>query len=339
MMPLILGINTDHPTHQTKGQIIKSAGFFIFPVLLLLLMLGFLVYSKFNQKHLLFFTLLSIPVLIIFTPWIKMFPVGLGLKMLIASAVFTVLLFGFLIPLIQHYGHHKITSRFFLFIGIVGLISAAFLSGYNEDRKQPNSVLYLIDLEKNKAYWGSFNSKADAFTEQFLGENPTEGSFDSNIMRSKYNSGIQLYKETSLRDIQKPLIRVVSDTIIENRRMLRLTLESNRFANIFELTTIIPIRFRSFMINGEVAKTKNNSDYVFSLPSGSVMSYYITEENESIDIEMEVDKNQKFDMVLYESKYDLMTNDQFQIKPRKTDMMPMPFVMNDATIIKTNLKF
>ena len=74
---------------------LKGAGFFILPVLLLLLMLAFLVYSKFSQKHLLFFTLLSAPILIIFAPLIKMFPVGLGLRMLVASAVLIVLLFGF----------------------------------------------------------------------------------------------------------------------------------------------------------------------------------------------------------------------------------------------------
>jgi hypothetical protein len=318
---------------------LRGAGFFILPVLLLLLILAFLIFSNYREKHLLIFSLFAVPVLIIFPPYVKMFPVGLGLKMLVASTLITTLLFGYLIPLIQHYRHHNIPAMTFGSIGITALIMAAFISDYNEDRKQPNSILYLIDVEQNKAYFASFNSHTDAFTEQFLGESPKAGSFESNILPSKYNSVVKMHSETGLRNLQKPLIKVGLDSVTGNSRAIRLTLKSNRNADKFELMTKIPIRFKSFIINGIQAKSRPNDNYVFSLKSGSIMSYFITEENEVVDIKFELDKDQSLDLELYESKYDLLTNDQFQSKSRESHMMPMPFVINDATIIKTKLNF
>jgi len=69
------------------------------------------------------------------------------------------------------------------------------------------------------------------------------------------------------------------------------------------------------------------------------MSYYITKENEIIHIEFVVAKNQKLDIDVLEAKYDLFTNPEFNTTPRTEIMMPMPFVLNDATIIKSNIKF
>ena len=69
------------------------------------------------------------------------------------------------------------------------------------------------------------------------------------------------------------------------------------------------------------------------------MSYFITEENELIDLEFVVNQNQQFDVDIVEAKFDLFTNDQFEITPRTKEMIPMPFVLNDATVIKTNIKF
>ena len=75
------------------------------------------------------------------------------------------------------------------------------------------------------------------------------------------------------------------------------------------------------------------------IKSGSILSYYRTETDEIIDLEFVVDANQKLDIDIFESKYDLFTNPLFTIAPRASSMLPMPFVLNDATVIKTNIKF
>jgi len=103
--------------------------------------------------------------------------------------------------------------------------------------------------------------------------------------------------------------------------------------------TKLPIQFKSFLVNGESSEIVKNSNYVFSVEKGTIINFYRTGKDEIIDIEFVVDKDQKMDIDILEAKYDLFTNPQFKITPRTEIMMPMPFVLNDATVIKTNMKF
>ena len=317
---------------------LQGSAFFIIPVVISVVMLSVFIFSDTKTKTLLFFTILSIPVLIIFAPLLKMLPVGLGLKMLVVSSVFTVLLFGFLVPVFKQYKNHKNLANLMLLIGVLALITASFFAPYNVDRKQPNSILYVLDADKNEAYWASYNLKVDEFTKQFLGDNPTEGNYDKNTTASKYKTSIQLHKKTEILNLEKPLITVVSDTIINSDRKICLSILSVRNANKIEMLTNIPIHFKSFKVNEEEVSNKSASEYVFSIDKGTIMSYYRTNKNDIIDIEILVDKNQIIDIDILEAKFDLFTNPVFNSKPRSEIMMPMPFVLNDASVIKTNIK-
>jgi hypothetical protein len=318
---------------------LQGAAFFILPVIILLIVLSVLLSSTNSNKTILLFTVLSIPVLLIFSPLVKMFPVGLGLKTLVISTVFTVLLFGFLVPVFHQLKISKILANVFLVIGILTLVTASVYAGYSNDRKQPNSILYVFDATNNEAYWASYNLKTDDFTKQFLGENPTKGSFDKNTTASKYKTGINLYTKAKIKNFEKPIIQVTLDTIINNDRMISLHIESVRNANKIELLSNNSINFKSMKVNGEVVKNNSENDYVLQISHGTIMSYYLTEEHELINLEFIVDKNQQFDMDVIEAKYDLFTNPQFNSTPRSDSMMPMPFVLNDATLIKTTIKF
>ena len=317
---------------------LPGAAFFIIPVIILLLILSILVFNK-PENRVVLFSIAVIPILIIFSPLIKLFPVGLGLKMLIISTIFTVLLFGLLIPVFQYYKNQRKIPYLFFLIGGMALISATVNSGFSEDRKQPNSIIYVVDTAVNKAYWASYNLTTDNFTTQFLGENPTKGSYDANTIASKYKTKIKLHKQTEIVPLEKPTITIVSDTIINSNRRICLSIYSNRNANKIELLTTSPIEFKEFKVNDVVLKKEATKNNVFSIKSGSILSYYRTDENEIVDFEFVVDANQKLDIDILESKFDLITNPLFKIQPRSKSMLPMPFVLNDATVIKTNIKF
>jgi hypothetical protein len=317
---------------------LKGAGFFILPVIILLVTLSILLFAS-KEKLLPIFTTLAIPVLVVFAPLVKMLPVGLGLKMLVVSSVVTVLLFGFLVPVFKQYKNVKKLANLFVFIGFITLISASIKANYNSDRKQPNSILYVLDSNKNEAYWASYNKKPDAFTQQFLGENPVKGSYDKNTTASKYNTKIELHTKTKIKNFEKPSISIVCDTIIDSDRKICLSIVSNRNANKIELLANNPIQFKSFKVNDEELRLEDNKEFVLEISKGTIMSYFITEEKELIYLELVVSKNQKFDIDVLEAKFDLFTNPQFNIQPRSKNMIPTPFVLNDATVIKSNLKF
>jgi len=317
---------------------LPGAAFFIIPVIILLFILAILLFTQ-SQNTLILFSIVVMPILIIFSPLIKTFPVGLGLKMLVISTIFTVLLFGLLIPIFQQYKNQRKIPYLFLLIGLMALVSATVYAGYSEDRKQPNSILYVLDANSNKAFWASYDSTTDNFTQQFLGENPLKGSYDANTTASKYKSRIKLHSNAELKNLEKPEILIVSDTIMGDERKVKLTIFSNRNANKIELLANAPINFKSFKVNGELLKNIKQEKYVLNINSGTIMSYFRTAKEEYLDLEFIVDANQKFDVDILEVKFDLFTNVEFSIQPRSNTMIPMPFVLNDATIIKTNLKF
>ena len=54
-------------------------------------------------------------------------------------------------------------ANVYLLIGLISLFSAELQSNYNNERKQPNIIVYFLDVSKNEAYWASYNNEVDDF--------------------------------------------------------------------------------------------------------------------------------------------------------------------------------
>ena len=319
---------------------LQGAGFFIFPVFLGLGMLSILLFTKYNKAtKILLITFLSLPILIVFSPMIKMFPVGLGLKMLGISSFFIVLILGIIIPLFKMYGNTKKWGLLFLSLSVLAFISASFKSGYSKDRKQPTSLVYFNDVNQHKAYWASYDNRVNTFNEPYLTKDPNKGTFEENVPESKYKTNFKLYKETDVVAIPQPLTEVLKDTVIGDNRIIEFTITSQRNANRIELIAQNILHFNDFKINNESLTHKKEAKFTTEKRK-TLISYFFTQPNEIVTIEFSLPKSEVPLINLYEAKYDLFSNPLIHVKPR-TDptMMPTPFVINDATIIKQELKF
>jgi hypothetical protein len=71
---------------------LKGAGFLIIPVYFGLFLFGYYIVTQRSIKHLILFKHSCIVLLV---PFIQMFPIGLGLKVLFGSAILTVLSFDY----------------------------------------------------------------------------------------------------------------------------------------------------------------------------------------------------------------------------------------------------
>lgn len=325
---------------------LPGAGFFIIPLFIGLLMFSISLFSKrTDQNRTILFSILVIPVLLIFVPLIQMFPVGLGLKMIAVSTVLTVLVLGVLLPVFAGYKEVKSLSNLFLLLSFLAFVSAGFTSKYSENRKQPNSILYVVDADNNKNYWASYNNKVDKFTQQFLGDDPTKGSFVKNITGSKYGTNYKLYKEARPADIALPLIEIIKDTVIDNFRNIHLNIIPKRPVNRLELIAKNENHFKTFTVNGESLRTKPDQEFLFeTLKKKNILSYFFTKNDTILDLKFSVPAKENPDMELFEASYDLFTNKKIKaikpgIIPRDSTMMPTPFVLNDAILVKKSIKF
>ena len=313
---------------------LKGAGFFIIPVFSALLILAISIFLnlEISTKRILV-TILSIPTLYIFAPLVKMFPVGLGLKMLFVSAIFIVLVFGLMVLTFHQKKNNwllKISGFALLFF--FGL--ATYNSGFSIENKKPNSIVYIQNSDNETAYFGTYNNTLDEYTKQVFDDNAIKGSIENAETKSKYNTRFTYHKKTDFKNIQSSEITIDIDTIIGDKRFLDLTITPSRKVNKLEFITKSKATFQQFKVNDAlVLKGKN-----YTKQKGTFLIYHMAKTDEAVKLSFTVDKEEKLNFILNEISYDLLTNQNFNLKPRTIEMMPMPFVTNDAIIITKKLK-
>ncbi|MBU3011231.1 M28 family peptidase [Polaribacter vadi] len=313
---------------------LKGAGFFIIPVFIALFILAISLFMYFDDRsNRILFTILSIPTIYIFSPMIQMFPVGLGLKNLFISGILIALIFG-LMSLVFYNKKAKWMLRFSIILTFIFFGLASYNSNFSVDNKKPNSIVYIQNSDDKTAYFGTYNNILDNFTKQIFDKTATKGSIKNAETKSKYNTRFKYHKKTDYRNILPSDISVDIDTIIGNNRFLELVISPKRKVNKLEFITKNKITLKQFKVNDAlVLKGKN-----YTKKSGTFLIYHFANSDEDLTISFTIDVNQELDVILNEISYDLLTNSNFSINPRSEEMMPMPFVTNDAIIISKKLK-
>lgn len=312
---------------------LKGAGFFIIPLLCSLLILAITIFMDLEEKSKrILFTILSIPTIYIFAPLVKMFPVGLGLKILYVSAIFIVLVFGLMI-LTFHQKKSFWTQKWTGFLALFFFGIATFNSGFSIDNRKPNSIVYIQNSDAKTAYFGTYNNTLDSYTKQIFKDNFTKGSIKNAETKSKYNTRFKYHKKTDFKAIPSSEIIAELDTIIGNKRFLEITVKPVRKVNKLEFSTTNKLELYQFKVNDALA----NNGKKYSVKKGTFLIYYLANTDQEVTLSFSVNIDQKLELVLNEISYDLLTHKNFNLKPRTEQMMPMPFVTNDAIIVTKKL--
>ena len=313
---------------------LQGAGFLIIPVYFgLFLFAAFIITQKSRKILSLIF---SIPALLIIAPFIQMFPIGLGLKVLFGSAILTVLTFGLLLPIFGAFAKKGIWSLVFFALAIGFFAKAHSESGYESGKAKSNSLLYVYDADTDKANWVTYDTNLDSWTKGYLGENPKEATtLNETPLFSKYNSGFTYAAEAPKKDILKPSIAFLEDRIVGNQRYLKIKISPNRNVNRYDIFANEKMAIHNFKANGVTTLGQKNS--LYQRKGKKILSYYVVG-NAPLEIQFSVNSSTVFDMELMESSFDLLSNPLFQITKRENWMMPTPFVLNDAVVIKQKIK-
>ena len=315
---------------------LKGAAFFILPVFLGLLSLWILIRQE--KPNLILMTLLGALAIFLFAPHIQFFPIGLGLKMLVASAIFTVLLFGLLLPVIGFYKMKRILSILFFLLAIGFFVKAHLASDFTSERQKPNSLVYYQDADNGATYWATYDNLLDDWTKGYLGENSYEASkYIEYASGSKYNRGYSYAIEAPKKEI--PMFETVlkKDTIINGDKNVTFTITPMRHVNQLSLYSEEGTEFKSLSFNGQNFPLNNNiQDASQKIKSKEMVRYYISD-NDSLEVTYSVNKDQPVTFTALEYSYDLLTHPQFKIRKRLENMMPKPFVVTDAIVVKKTI--
>ena len=312
---------------------LPGAGFLIIPLFFSLFMLAYFVTTQ--KTNPILNLILSIPSLIIIVPFIIMFPIGLGLKIVAGSAVLTVLVFGLLLPIFGSFPRKGFWSLVLFLISIGFFIKASFNSGYAVGTAKPNSLLYVYNADTKKAVWTTYDLNLDSWTKMYLGENPKEATeLNKNPLFSKYNSGFTYSAEADVKEISDPTISFLRDSIAGSQHYYKIKITPNRPVNRYDVFANEKMTFYNLKANGASALDQKGSMY--KRRGKKLVSYYVVD-NEPLELQFSIPVNAVFEMDLMESSFDLVSNPKFRIAKRLPWMMPKPFVLNDAVVIQKKI--
>lgn len=312
--------------------ILKGAAFFIIPVFFGLL--SFFIMLKKENNSVLAMTILAAPAIFIFAPLIQFFPVGLGLKMLVISCVFTVLLFGLLWPIFSAYRLKNSLSAICLFLAIFFFFKAHSKSDFNAERKKPTSLVYYSDRDLGKNFWLTYDKKTDEWTEKYLGENPDDATqYLEEAAYSKYGTNYTFASEAPPKNIPDFEVILEKDTVIDNLRNVELAIVPQRNVNKIDLYGIGEIPFRSLEFNGKKASVENSETLYRGTKNTALVNYFVSPDD-SLKVKFTAENGVPISFKVMEYSFDLMENPLFNIEKRPDFMMPKPFVITDAIAVK-----
>ena len=311
---------------------LKGASFFIVPVFGLLA--AFMVCINQEKPSSLLLLFLALPGVFIFTPFVKMFPVGLGLKMMTTATVFVTLIYFIVLPFFRQLKSlNRLTILSFFLFALFGII-AHLNSEFTEDKPKPSSLLYVYNADNNTAKWATYDHKPIAWNGQYLkNKQKPVANKDTTILSSKYNTGFTFTADTEAKAILPPRIDIAEDTIIGEERLISLCITPQRKVNKLEVFT------NAIAINKAQVNAIELSDYYLeNRRNGKLITHYISD-NDDTEINISVPKDEALVLTFFEASNDLLSNTIFSVPERPKNSIPMPFVLNDAILVTKTLKF
>ena len=307
---------------------LKGASFFIIPLYGLLAGLLVIINQKEPNPFLMVF--LALPAVLIYSPFIKMFPVGLGLKMMIAATVLTTLLFVLILPFFGQLKSKVRLAYLFLFLFFALGITSHVQSDFNEERPKPSSLLYVYDADKQSTLWATYDHVLMDWNGQFLGDDKRKPTAET--ISSKYRTNLNYVADAPKKNIPVPYIDTVLDTIIGDKRHIEVCITPKRNVNRLEVFTN-PVAISAAKVNRIPL-----SSYYLENRRSRLLTHYISN-NDFTELQLEFPKDSVLELTLYEASNDLLTHPDFSIPERPKNSIPMPFVLNDAILTIKTVRF
>jgi hypothetical protein len=228
------------------------------------------------------------------------------------------------------------SSVILLALAIGFFAKAHYLSGYESGKAKSNSLVYLLDADNNRATWATYGTNLDEWTKTYLGTNPKEAAaFNSLSLPSKYNSGFTFMANAPMKELAKPTIEFLKDSVVGKNRYLKIRITPNRKVNRYDVFADEDLVVQNFKANGLSLLGQKGSKY--ERKGRKLFSYYVVDQL-PLEIDFSVSASSVLDLDMMESSFDLLNNPLFSITKRANWMMPTPFVLNDAVIIKEKIK-
>jgi hypothetical protein len=318
------------------GVFLPGAGFFLVPFFLGLIMVWLNIYQK--RPSYLLLIILATPAIFIFAPFVKAFPVALGMSILFVAGILSVLLFGLLIPILGHYRKKHVLATVSSLICVGFVVTAFAKAEFSSIQPQSTSLVYIADLDAQTAQWATYDQTLTPWTMKKMGESPLDPSaLNKNTIDSKYANRFRYSNPADFVLLDSLKIETWSDSITNGNRTVKLKISSTSTINRMEVFCDTTYKFTAATVNGVQVKDLENTGTVFNNRGGNrMLSYYVTG-NEAMELELTFDSSTVPKLQFYAASFDLLENKKLNVQARPENQISKPFVLNDAIIRKRTL--
>lgn len=306
---------------------LTGASFLIVLPLMALLALAWQIYSTSTMsKACLIFTVASIPGLVLFTPQIPVFVVGLGLSNMLIGTVMSALTASLLISGIYRIRGFKHLHWLLTTLALMCFAKAMTLHEYTPDRKKPNHLNYVYATDQKKAFLVSNTIRLDSFLSQYFTTENTDTKQIEDIYPSNRWRKPQYVKQVETLPMSATTYIASSKKMNDGRIELLLQLQPNRPINMLQLSADQDFTISRIEVDGEKMKRVNRK-----MRSGFFYKHVVSNQ-QPVTVKIIYSSQQKVQFRLFGSQYDLLQR-MPNINKRADNLMPHPFTRNDATII------
>ncbi len=316
---------------------LPGAGFFLVPLFAGLIMVWLNIQKR--RPSYILLILLAIPALFVFVPFIKAFPVALGMSILFVAAVLTTLLFGLLIPILGHYRRKDILAFGALIATVVCLGNTFAKAKFTPSQPQSTSLVYIQNQDNQTAQWATYDKVLTDWTRAKLGESPTAASeLNKNTIDSKYGTGFSYAIAAPYKELAPVKVETLIDSLHADLRTVKMKIYSESSIQRLEVFCDTSYVFEDGKVNGkEVYKARVSKKALPNRWGNRMLSYYVTN-NEPLELELTFNADMEPEFQFYAASFDLLKNKTLDVKARPLNQMSMPFVLNDAVLRKRHVK-
>jgi hypothetical protein len=312
---------------------------FTWPLLFAIAGFGFLVASDGNSESwsgTAIWWACAVPAVVMTVPLIHQLFVAMTMAMAAPPAVFTVLLLGLLIPIVEMISAPRNwwLPTAALLVCVACLIGGVPLAGFDADHPKPDSLFYGLDVATNKAYWLSGDSKPDSWALPALGAQPSRIYSTPFIPFLKWP---MLVNSAAIAPLPAPVFDILENTRDGDVRTLRLRIASPRRADDIFVYGDPSAEVIAAQVNGKsVGPDLRAPDDKVGLKMLDLIRFkqwsfeYFAPPPEGFELQIKVRSGSApLRMVLVDQSYGL---DGVGAPPRPANTMPLPWLTDSVYV-------
>lgn len=315
---------------------LPGAAYFILPLGFALIVFALSIFKEIPNLFLVW--LLYTPAIGLIIPLIQLFPVGIGLNMIVVSTLLSALLFGLMNGFMGYLPFQRALSSIFFLLGIAYLIVSHVNSDFSREQPQPNSLVYVLDQVSEKAYWNTYDKHLNEWNRSFFKDTL---SLEKTALQSMYGTSFTKSSEAQVVNFKSSIYNFNVDSLDNNRVKVSLKISPQKDINRIELYADKVYNFEAFEVNQQEADslfTSTKAYHIFKKRYSSRLLTYHVVNQEDLNIEF-IGKLPLPEFEVFETRFDLLQNEKLKVPKRLPYMMPKPFVVNDAIVIKNRILF